>query len=1062
MKKLLPLLCVLAVAVCGVPDMSGSVAVYPYETTNYKTDGWTCVNQKSGVGWTIYTAYCEAKVITGPADSYLFSPALTVEEGNNYKFTFDLTATNKSYWKSICNFFIFDSPAKDGAVLAELGQIELTQSEATTPRSVSFEWRATTSGSVYFTVQDITNGSDKGYFTKLSGFSVTEEAGEKAPAAVASLTAIPAPDQARSVTLTWTNPSTYNTGEALVISAIKIFRDKELLATLTDDDKLVAGAVIEHIDSFEESGVYTYEVTVVDQDGLESRPASVTTPYVGPFDGLTPPYTFDFTNNKINGFWSLTATEGSQQWAISTADQSLSVSLSHINAIDALALSPVFNLDAGKAYKMTFKGKASRKANIICLGAALYDTSGEMVREFMPVEEFMPAENNVSEEFSYKFSPSTTGQFNFGWKAEGARQAQSYYENTVTLTDISVIEIPAVPVPASQLTATADPEGELRVTLSWLNPELTETGLPAGEITAAILRDGEIIAENLPTSGETGSYEDNSVPTSGYHTYSVRISNAAGCSETEAPEVLSPFVGKAKEIPFTADFVSEANLFIGVETGEKANGNTFTVTDGKGVLNEKPSDFADALLTPPLHLLPGHLYNASVEASLQSGYSSYNCRLVLLKGSDMTDFSNILADGKVTNRSTVTTADITVEEEGSYYIAFEMTAETGSSATQVNVTAMEITELPVLPARPEKLKALAASDGTRSVEISWIMPTVSPEGVPLTETLTAALYRGSEVAEEATPLLTVDSDPGMECSFTDNEASEGINSYCIVLANPGTDEIPGGQSEPFTFDSDYCAKATILPYTGDFATEEGRAMFTFLDEGSNKGTGFSFTEDNQIYILDGTSATSSSTHLDDWIVTPLFIFEEGVNYTVEFEARCASGSSSYYYPGYEVFVGADKTAVSLKAGTMISEPSKKLTPEFATYTCAYTLPKEEVIMALAEDDDSGQETQEPASVKRFIGMHFGGGYSYPEVAVKSIKVKSDKITSDVDIAEAAGEPIPFIAGQTVIAGRDTGIKVFDTAGRLKAASTGSLDLSPLASGVYVIRAGNTSIKFVKR
>lgn len=94
------------------------------------------------------------------------------------------------------------------------------------------------------------------------------------PAAVSDFAVAPAADGQRSATLSWTNPARTFDGQALdALTAVKVYRDKQLIATLTDAQP---GATMSYTDQLDGSGLGdTYHYTVVAAnatgDGAEAR-----------------------------------------------------------------------------------------------------------------------------------------------------------------------------------------------------------------------------------------------------------------------------------------------------------------------------------------------------------------------------------------------------------------------------------------------------------------------------------------------------------------------------------------------------------------------------------------------------------------------------------------------------------------------------------------------------------------------------------------------------------------------------------------------------------------------
>ncbi len=150
-----------------------------------------------------------------------------------------------------------------------------------------------------------------------------------------------------SVRLSWTAPAAYNTGKSLeTISKIEIYRNSELLTTLTDN--LTPGAAMEYVDTPAESGVFTYSlVPYVGELTPGSEPMAVTTAWLG--DKLQKlPYSLDFADGAdyvtVNSLWEVrNVNDDYYKWSIGSSAFSLSLDYDGGTADDML-LSPPFEL----------------------------------------------------------------------------------------------------------------------------------------------------------------------------------------------------------------------------------------------------------------------------------------------------------------------------------------------------------------------------------------------------------------------------------------------------------------------------------------------------------------------------------------------------------------------------------------------------------------------------------------------------------------------------------------------------------------------------------------------
>lgn len=287
---------------------AATITSFPYTETNYSSNGWTYSN--SNGKWTLSTKYCESSVGSGISNAWLFSPAINVAAGNIYAFTYTVESTRSNYPVSIAECYILDDTDKYANQLKQFETI--TTSADDMKKTMTVEFEPTADGTVYFAVADKTNGSNKGWYTRFSDFSVDERANIRAPKAVSGLAYATSGDDGTTVSLTWTNPGLDTFGDPLQIKHIRLDVNGEQYAILNAAAFTAAGDAVTYTDPVPRSGILTYGVTVVSEiDGqdTDSKTVSVTTGYVGPFLGLDVPMELPFKNSPYNVNWTITAGE---------------------------------------------------------------------------------------------------------------------------------------------------------------------------------------------------------------------------------------------------------------------------------------------------------------------------------------------------------------------------------------------------------------------------------------------------------------------------------------------------------------------------------------------------------------------------------------------------------------------------------------------------------------------------------------------------------------------------------------------------------------------------------
>lgn len=1030
---------------------AATITSFPYTETNYKSN-WTYSNDNGS--WSLYTDYCEAKIAKGENNSWLFSPAINMTAGNIYSFTYTAENPKTRYPNSTVEFYILDDNDKYANQLKKFDTIVLSADEM--KKTVTVEYAPENDGTVYFAVADKSNGSN-GWYTYFKDFSVDERANIRAPKAVTGLAYATSGDDGTTVSLTWTNPELDTFGDPLQIKHIRLDVDGEQYAILNAASFTAAGAAVTYTDPTSRSGIVTYGVTVVANDDVAGSTVSLTTGYVGPFAGLDVPMQLLFKDSPYNDIWSITAAEGASTWTIDEANDYMKVELSTSRPIDGTATSPSFRLFADKAYRLTYTLKAYRPANVIRYSLELVGTETETLREMQDVTEY-------TESTTIEFTPKESGLLSFRWHATGEKQTQSYYQNNVTISGISIVEIPVLPTKATELTAVT--EGKT-VTLTWTNPAVSPTGIALTGLKATIMRDGTAISTVDVVAGEQSTFTD--TPTgNGYFTYSVQISNANGTAAETPDAVTADYVGDPLTIPFTADFVHASNQWFPTEVGDKANGNKFTFhdTNNWAFVAETLTNFADVLASAPVSLKAGRTYKATAKCAMSA--SSRDAQVLLLKS-----ISDLETEGApvVIGKESVTTSDkevsgeFSVAEDGSYILAVRVLAASyGSSTNTFYIKGFTAEESATVPAAPTDFTAESHPYDEQSVTLSMTLPAKSTRGGDLNARLTVKIYAGKEPGD-AKPLATLEGNPGETVQWRHAEAAEGLNTYCATVTLPDTDvHGAGGVSEVVTATTGWCGKAYPTPFESNFADADHRALWTVADQ-SNTSTShkFEWDETAQAFVVEEGSRTSTSSNLDDWLITPpLYILDEAT-YTISMEVKATGGTSSYSNraPVYAIYIGdTNRPADMVNKGTEIARKVQLNQEEaYATYTHEFSYtPAEQPAQVSARAADHSRPS------KKFIAFRFGEIYTtaYPYAEVRSIKVQTNIPTGVEAVATGDEDVTVSYDGLALTASRDDAtIEVYSMAGTLVASGRGTVATDALADGVYIVRCDNATLKFAK-
>ena len=1040
-----------------VPVGAVAISSFPYSETSFRQSGWTCANGKGT--WTVYSSgYCECKINSGISEAWLFSPAVEVKAGYKYKFYLKAEATKSNYPVSVLDFYLLSEASASASPIMQFDRV--TTSADMMEQLCEFEYIPEGNATVHFAVLDMTDGSNKGWYSKISEFAITEELNERLPLPVTGLSYTTSGAGGDIVTLSWKNPSADTFGDPLEIGSLQVKRGDDIVA-LSASPFTDAGAEVSWTDPIPGAGLMEYEVAVIAADGTESRTATLVTDYIGPFAGLPVPYTYSFKDNPFNSMWSLTTEGDSNEWAIDSAADRISVSISDKKPVDATAASPAFILSDEKAYRLRFSHTTYRKANKMAYSLSLVSFGDAM--ELMPMAVCEPEQDNTPAEVAVVFTPVHSGLNSLAWHATADRQTASYYENTLSISGISLEEIPVVPTPATALEAVPDAGGELKVTLTWTNPLTNETGLPVGNLKATILRNSQEIAV-VETAGETCAFTD--IPdTPGYHTYSVILSNDAGSSAEEPPVVKSPYVGSPQELPMTADFAGASYMWQATEFGDKANGNIFGFnhTENYAFVSEAGTDFSEMLVSAPYILRAGHTYRVEAECSTSS--SSKKGELILIGAGEGTgDEARVLASALASSYSKSDfSSEFFVQEDGAYRFALRVSPDSyGSSPQTFYVKGFTACEIPVNPASPTDLSAVSYYDDT-VIDLSFDMPLESDLGMPLSGNLSASVWHGDTA--EGEPVAHLSGAPGSRVSWRHTEAvPDAHNVYTVVVSTVGD---MGGDSQPVTVKSDWCGYTQRTPFVSDFADETHRGLWTVADNTRSYYNGKTFEWDavsgNYAIEEKADHADRYYSYMDDWMITPALYMLPEATYEISFEAYSNVDDVTRNVL-YAIWVGDTNAPEDLLKGVRVTQEGSRMDVpcaegQYATYSCTFSfMPQEESYYGAP-----AKAAEHSRPFKKFIGIRFGedGKYSYPYVALRSVRVLTDTPTGIEKVVGDNSPAIGFTATEVFVADGTTEIEVYSMEGALVASGKGVVSTETLPHGIYVVRASTAVIKITR-
>ena len=270
-------------------------------------------------------------------------------------------------------------------------------------------------------------------------------------------------------------------------------------------------------------GEYYYEVSAT-ADGRQSTPAQSPGITLGSY--LDPPYNHQFRSmDSFDLYTIINANADDKEWTATVNGAQLNYNRD-LDADDWI-VSPPMNLKAGHLYTLTITGRSSSKLYTerfeVKYGTA--PTAEALTNVIIEPSEFTTSE---SETFQATFSPQSDGLFHIGIHGISEKFMGALY---IYSLEISAPTNALAPAAASEMNATAAPEGALSATITAIAPSQRANGTELTTLVKAEISNdstGLLVGtiEN-PQPGQEVSITD-SKAANGFNTYSIVFFNEAG------------------------------------------------------------------------------------------------------------------------------------------------------------------------------------------------------------------------------------------------------------------------------------------------------------------------------------------------------------------------------------------------------------------------------------------------------------------------------------------------------------------------------------------------------
>ncbi len=619
-----------------------------------------------------------------PDDAWLFSPMFIVPEAGYY--TLDMTAKLGSTYAQV---FVETYLAGSQAIDAEMTSVKLDWNKFKTSTSTQqATFYAAAPGNYCIATRVNIPSADYGAMIH-ELHSIKIDRGQMIPETVTGLKATAAADESLSITVSWTNPTQSSAGTELAAGSwyTEVYRqngsDFDLIATLTEGESSYVDTALPA------SGAYTYGVQTLatgTNAHLENQP-TVTSSWAGPRE-LPMPYSafLNRTDEPTRYIWEgVDGNDDGLTWGFGYSDRMVcpqpATDLSEEEMpgyyqYNDYLLSPIFDLKPGY-YELTFQMYGRTSSH----GSYNYDIA--MNVGLTPAGGFIPGRSEIIGKTQVVNNASSYNNRTVSLKVETAGKYQivfaadeinyKIYSNSTELGlgKVDFAYKPVLPGTASELSVEPGADGALTAILRWKNPSVSSIEGIAPELTKAIItRDGQevaIIEEDL-VAGEMSEWEDEAVPASGIHVYTVTMFTAEGAHTAAAPEVKSPWIGKGLEAPYAVEpgqFVDHAweQHCPNMTTTSWGNSNCFDLTTSNGARYDKGSNDVDGyLMTPKFEIVHTQGYKLTVEAwktSMTADEKANGYPVEILAGSEGTpDTWTKIGTIAVKNSTSTVTPDV--------------------------------------------------------------------------------------------------------------------------------------------------------------------------------------------------------------------------------------------------------------------------------------------------------------------------------------------------------------------------------------------------------------------
>lgn len=525
-----------------------------------------------------------------------------------------------------------------------------------------------------------------------------------------------------------------------------------------------------------------YSYQVIPYNGADKPGEAVTSNQVLYGNAFSIPYHDVFTTDETLTFYSYyTADSANNISAWNSYQQTLD-----LKNQNTWFITPAVALEADRAYCATYTMRNTSAPDSVEIYVGTNVTDSASFRLVNTIDSMKTLDYTYYDPFESDFVVDASGDYHVGIVAR---------VGWIFIKQIDIVEIGSgdAPKAVDNLTITPDAEGAMTAVLDFTLPTQTLAGADlTGTLAVNIYRDGGTTPvgtlDNL-AAGAQASWTDDAVEGAvGVHSYTVRVSNAAGEGKWMTAEA---FIGVYTP-PYTNTFdeKSSGDFFV-TENFDNQSGNEcrWKWNSGYQYLElsysvQHPVEHV-RLYMPAIKLEKDQVYEWSFiwnHSVYGGGCPAYATIGMQPTGEAQTDTLTQLPVTTYGANQPIA-CDIVTSETGKFYPSILVTGDVEWAYLMPNIDSLVIKHVTsaFAPYKVENLVLEHDMEGKLEATLSFNAPSNDFAGRALTGDLQVDIFRG---ANSTIPVHTFEGvQPGAELSWTDILSEQGLVDYLVVATN---------------------------------------------------------------------------------------------------------------------------------------------------------------------------------------------------------------------------------------------------------------------------------------